>query len=812
MNKVTKITFIFLLVIGAGLAEIRKVPEDYPTSHGIQAAVDHAHRGDTISVWLMNAAPDTYDYINFQGESIYVVNRSYIENIPYYPPSPDYICIDGGNVTSAVYFVSGEDSFAILRGFTIQNGTGENNDNNEGGGILCFQSSPKIEDNIIKENWDDDTYRGGGIAIIGNGSNYDLTRPIISDNVIRDNRAGEIGGGIYYNYAHPVIVNNKIVMNSVSLYGGGIGSYSDASGSFWTQIMDNQIDSNAADYNRGRALNLGESNALIRNNTIRHNKESNPSLWAGIFCPNIVDFGDAGGANGPGYNWIEDNGTYDILSSGDGLMAEGNYWATLNTHDIRNRIYPGSGSVDFDPIAASDRIFSVDNTSQCSTDVIVTGDLTVNSEATLTIAPGKTFKFATTPDCTTATGSSASLCELLINGKLHAHGNQNNKITFTSFATSPQPGDWYGVALKSGSKGDFVHSILKYAYSAIDAGENSHLTVDTSTLKRNQVHGIKIWGADSIAIKKSEIDSSIYSIYSNQSPVIVNDNKIKNNFRYGIILENTDSSNVEKNQIAAGTTSPTVDTALYGISLSWVGGKVSVKSNRIENWYQSGIRCYETKAKFKYDTLSNNHHYGMFCEHHDSSYVRRCRIEKNNVAGVRCESYSFPNLGIAPDSGNNSIDTNNTRWVENYNSMLCDSVKAELNWWGMANPTLLARTKFYGAVDYIPYLTSEPRGGGQSANTFKPTPTFALYMPRPNPAKNVVRIAYSLPNRCKSELIICDILGRIITNITEDKDAGSYEYFWKGKDQRGKEVSNGIYIVRLKAENNIKTQKIALAR
>jgi hypothetical protein len=804
-NGIKRLTVILFVLIISTLNALVRVPEQYLT---IQGGIDHAQASnDTVSVWLKGDSNPSYyrEHINFRGKNIHVVNRSYIENIQNFPPSPEYIIVDSSSSdSSAVYFVSGEDSFAVLRGFTIQNGTGLNNSNREGGGIYCFQSSPKIENNVIKDNGYD-TYRGGGIAIIGDESNYDFTRPIISNNIIRENKAIEIGGGFYFEYAHPIITYNKIIDDS-SHIGGGIGSYNDYGGSCKTQIMYNQIDSNAS-YHTGRALNLGESDAILRNNTIRHNNQRNSQYNAAIIFPATVDFGDANEVTGPGYNWLEDNGSYDI-SAEEGLQAEGNYWTTLNTSDILDRIDPSGGSIDFDPVAASDRVASVGNGSECETDVIVTGDLTVISGATLTIASGKTFSFSTTDDY-----GDDGLCELIVGGKLEADGNANQKITFTSLAPSPQAGDWGGVTLASNGRGNFDNCILKYAYSAIDAGENTHLSVDSSTLKLNQVHGIRIWGADSVAIKKSEIDSSIYGIYSNQSPVIINDNKLQNNFRYGIILENTDSSNVEKNQIAAGTTSPTVDTALYGIFLAWDGGKVSVKSNRIENWYQGGIHCYETKAKFKYDTISNNHHFGMLSEHHDSSYVRRCRIEKNNVAGVQCESYSFPNLGIVPDSGMNSIDTSNTFWVKNYNPMNCDSVKAELNWWGMANPALLARTKFYGAVDYIPWLTSEPRGdGGQSANIFKPTPTFALYMPRPNPAKNVVRIAYSLPNQCKSELIICDILGRIITNVTGDKDGGFYEYLWQGKDKGGKSVSNGIYIVRLKAGNNLQTQKITLMK
>ena len=97
-------------------------------------------------------------------------------------------------------------------------------------------------------------------------------------------------------------------------------------------------------------------------------------------------------------------------------------------------------------------------------------------------------------------------------------------------------------------------------------------------------------------------------------------------------------------------------------------------------------------------------------------------------------------------------------------------------------------------------------------NETKPTQTFSLLYPKPNPAKREVRIAYSLPNQCKAELVICDASGRIITKTTEEKESGQYEYLWQGKDQRGKAVPNGIYFVRLKTGNNLHTQKITITR
>lgn len=270
---------------------------------------------------------------------------------------------------------------------------------------------------------------------------------------------------------------------------------------------------------------------------------------------------------------------------------------------------------------------------------------------------------------------------------------------------------------------------------------------------------------------------------------------------------------VSGNQITGPLTSP-VEPSLYGIVLAnTTGDSIFIVNNEVEEWDQGGIYCYdETEAKLDTNTILDNEYYGILCLDQSTPYVRWCTINGHNI-GVHCEGNSFPDLGTGNDSGYNSILMDNSYWVVNANDV-GGYVMAEYNWWGTEKPDGNSE-KFAGLVDYNPWLTEAPEGegeGGQSANIIKPIPLFALYAPKPNPAKREIRIAYSLSNQCKSELIICNISGRIVTKIIEEKDIGNYEYLWDGKDQKGKVVPNGIYFVRLKAGDNLQTQKITLAR
>jgi nitrous oxidase accessory protein NosD len=146
------------------------VPGDSAT---ISGAIAKAHPGDTVLV-----APGTYrERINFGGKSITVRSSA----------GPSSTVIDGGGsapaVTGAtVSFLSGEPRSAVLQGFTIRGGSGNN-----GGGIRDVYSSPTITGNVISGN----LAQQGGSGFGGEGGS-----PAILANTITGNGAnGSSAGG-----------------------------------------------------------------------------------------------------------------------------------------------------------------------------------------------------------------------------------------------------------------------------------------------------------------------------------------------------------------------------------------------------------------------------------------------------------------------------------------------------------------------------------------------------------------------------------------------------------------------------------------
>ncbi len=824
--------FALLCLFNIINARIVRVPEHvYPRT--IQQGIIDANPGDTVSVWGEGEPPFTYEECITIDKYILVVNRSFLPGHvpPEYDSSWNYVIIDGQFSGSVVTFAEGLDRSAILKGFTIKSGLADC-----GGGIYIYNSSPSIIANLIEKN---EANAGGGI--------YAITRlrknMIVTRCSFEDNKAYLYGGGIYItsNVSYDSLFRNVFTTNQAVERGGGI-YISYASGEL--RLIENTIYDNIAQ--EGGGVYSKSSYTALRNSITKNNYEGVHCLFGSVGpdpywgCMSTV---------GPGYNQLYDNIGYDLTAEFEldpddpnktgvdvPFFAQGNYWGSLDSDTIRSHIHtipnvpPYRVIVYFDPIAASDRVSSVTYDSYCETDAIITGDLTVNQEVNLTIAPGKTFKFLTIGD-DTDTGNYPNLCELLVEGELWADGSETEKISFIPFPPSPLTGGWYGIILKPYSTGYFDNCIVGNAYCGIEAEELSNITVDYSTIEWCQVFGIRLNGVQSAEIARSEINHNIYGIRCENIPMgiipVIKGNTLIENESYGIMVLHTEGAVVRHNHIIGGSP-PNLRATEHGILLAWGGHGTGlyVKHNKVEWCAQSGIYDYGSNAQLHNDTLLNNYMYGLLYSGGSTSSAHWCYVDLTKV-DVYCEDNSFPTLGLyeqpIPNPGMNQFLMQSTLWVENRNESPIP-ISAHVNWWGINRPDMYPE-RFVGPVDFRYWLTEPPPppppedsteegGGGQSdnANILKPTLTFALNNPKPNPTKGEVRISYSIPSRCISELIIWDISGRIVTKIIEEKDAGNYEFLWKGKNQRERTVPNGIYLVRLKAGNNSQTQKITIAR
>jgi flagellar hook assembly protein FlgD len=83
----------------------------------------------------------------------------------------------------------------------------------------------------------------------------------------------------------------------------------------------------------------------------------------------------------------------------------------------------------------------------------------------------------------------------------------------------------------------------------------------------------------------------------------------------------------------------------------------------------------------------------------------------------------------------------------------------------------------------------------------------------PNPFNNSTRISYTVPVKFsgKIELSVFNIIGQRVIKLNNlPQTQGHHSVKWDGKNKTGANLSSGIYILRLKGGDEIRTKKILL--
>jgi len=252
------IILIFCILIPfLTFTQIIHIPNDYPT---IQHGVNAANNGDTVLVDIGTY----YENINFNGKNITVASN-YLMTL-----DTSYITqtiIDGNQDGSVVIFEGGEDSTALLIGFTLRNGLAFYS---HGGGIRCEDSDPtisflKLHNNTANGIYSDEWGTGGGIYC--KNSSMSLTNVKISGNTsMADFPSG--GGFCCQNNCNVLmqnvtISNNTLIKTSGGKHGGGGGiSFSSS-----TITLRNVTITNNYSCHKGGGIS-GASNSIIVFDTI----------------------------------------------------------------------------------------------------------------------------------------------------------------------------------------------------------------------------------------------------------------------------------------------------------------------------------------------------------------------------------------------------------------------------------------------------------------------------------------------------------------------------------------------------------------
>jgi parallel beta-helix repeat protein len=224
---------------------------------------------------------------------------------------------------------------------------------------------------------------------------------------------------------------------------------------------------------------------------------------------------------------------------------------------------------------------------------IVTNDIIINANVTLTVEPGVQVRF----------GGPFSM---FVFGRIVAQGTTISPIVFTT--NDPNGTNYWNTISIYGQQSSFTNCVIEYATNAtvlkagslqmqnvrvqnnsesgivVDAGT---ITVDSSTITLNQESGVVIEGASTVTVTNNVIDSSTYGITLSgmlTGSVQIQQNEISNNTQAGIFinalaLTNTqiNGNNVTANQngflISTSTTTRISNNFIFanGIGVSYTG-------------------------------------------------------------------------------------------------------------------------------------------------------------------------------------------------------------------------------------------------
>ncbi len=210
-----------------------------------------------------------------------------------------------------------------------------------------------------------------------------------------------------------------------------------------------------------------------------------------------------------------------------------------------------------------------------------------------------------------------------------------------------------------------------------------------------------------------------------------------------------------------------------------------------------------------------------------------------NAGGITCENSAYPlveankvwnnNNGIAfvdnanadmdpcsgscpPCSQGNSFKGNSGYHFSNLTSTTID---AKCNYWGKTTP---APAKFYGPVDYTPYLGSDPLPVSQqpeppSADEKLPK-VYKLTGNSPNPFNPVTTIRYEVPAPGGHVHVrVYNVQGQLVRELVNEVVApGYHDVVWNGVNERGSEVASGVYFLQMTAPSFQAARKMVMLK
>jgi hypothetical protein len=119
----------------------------------------------------------------------------------------------------------------------------------------------------------------------------------------------------------------------------------------------------------------------------------------------------------------------------------------------------------------------------------------------------------------------------------------------------------------------------------------------------------------------------------------------------------------------------------------------------------------------------------------------------------------------------------------------------------------------YGTLYFAVVAADQEVTSGVNPEDLTKPDGYSLLRNYPNPFNAVTKIYYTLPEPAEVTLNIYTIKGALVKTLVSDRQpAGYYGLNWNGTDNAGNNVSSGIYIYQLRANDQIMSRKMVLMK
>lgn len=466
-----------------------------------------------------------------------------------------------------------------------------------------------------------------------------------------------------------------------------------------------------------------------------------------------------------------------------------------------------------------------------SCDVALLGDVTVDSNASLTVISGGAL-LASAFDDVTNSGRDNNLVEIIVYGELVV-GDGAGAPAFIG-SDSAVAGAWYGIRVMPGGRLNVgsgaaiedaeigitvdsladVDSLTRLDISNCDVA--GILTQRSAVVIANNAisdipggYGIAVWDSDPLVIE-NRITNCETGIDALRSSAVVRDNTICGPGMHGILVSGGDEMNPGRDTLKIVADSILGYFSAAHLYAGWLG-HCRVDSCTFVSQYVVGGQSplgvsvgLDAWLKLRHTRIEAFGNKGV------SSYKSKANLGKTK-----------PNNGGVEDLGYNDIHTDSavgceeyciTRCVYHTGSTLTDTLRAEGNWWDSVPPP---SGWFSALVDRTPYLDAPPLGKRAIempvvSSVPKSTDLGQNY---PNPFNQSTTVSFSIKSRAQVRLIVYNTLGQQVTVLADrEYEPGDYRVIWDGRNQDGAEIASGVYLYRLTAGDFSESKKMVLLR